>query len=235
MSYGNTAREIVTESAVTQAFCVRLSGEEAALRGVERRPHSFAPGEALYRESDSARNLYVIKQGLVKLVSHLPNGRVRIVRLHARGSLVGLGSFFEATHRHSAVAVGQVVADSIPLAALRRLRDSDPLAYCDLLERWQAQLGDADTWITEFSTGSIRARVARLVNFLSELENAENATEVRLLTCEDMAAVLGVTPESVSRVLAEFKRGRMLRCCVNQRSVHRFERDIDALRTVALD
>ena len=34
---------------------------------------------------------------------------------------------------------------------------------------------------------------------------------LRLLTCEEAAEALGVTPESVSRYLAEFKRDRLLR------------------------
>ncbi|MFN2329855.1 MAG: Crp/Fnr family transcriptional regulator [Chromatocurvus sp.] len=194
----------------------------------------FDPGDILYREREDADSVYLIKQGLVKLISYMPNGRARIVRLHGGDSLVGLSSLYDPKYDHTAVAVGYVEAECIPVRSLMRIRSEDPSAYCCFLENWNSQMRVADTWITQFSTGSIRARVARLVNFLSEIEQTVPSTEVQLLTCEEMAAVLGVTPESVSRILAEFKRGHMLRC-VQRNSTQRFERDVEALQVVALD
>ena len=206
----------------------------SSIEGV--RVREFAPSRPLYLENQDADVVYAIKSGLVKVISYLPNGRARIVRLHAGGSLVGLNSLFEPRYKHTAVAVGKVVAECIPVHSLMRLREEDPSSYCRLLESWYGQLRDADTWITQFSTGSIRARVARLVNFLSEIEPGKPSKEVKLLTCEEMAAVLGVTTESVSRILAEFKRGRMLRCIQSKSSsIHRFERDVEALRVAAQD
>lgn len=202
--------------------------------GIGARACSFSAGDRLYVERQDASSVYAITKGLVKLISYLPNGRARIVRLHGSGSLVGLSSLFESTYGHTAVAVGQVDAECIPVRSLMRLREQDPAVYCSILENWHGQLRDADTWITQFSTGTIRARVARLVNFLSAIEHGTPSAEVELLTCEEMAAVLGVTPESVSRILAEFKRGRVLRS-VQRRPVERFERDIEALRMAAQD
>lgn len=210
----------------------QMAGKSIPVAGT--RSCRFSPAETLFREKQNADVVYAIKTGLVKLISYLPNGRARIVRLHASGSLVGLNSLFDATYEHTAVAVGWVETESIPVHSLMRLRTDNPAEYCHLLESWHGQLRDADTWITEFSTGSIRARVARLVNFLSEIEHGKPSKEVRLLTCEEMAAVLGVTPESVSRILAEFKRGRVLRN-VKRCSSHRFEKDDEALRVAAQD
>ena len=49
------------------------------------------------------------------------------------------------------------------------------------------------------------------------------------ITCEEMAEVLGVTPESVSRVLAQFKRDRIL----SHLSFEVYERDKIRLQAVA--
>lgn len=194
----------------------------------------FDPADTLYHEREEADVVYLITKGLVKLINYMPNGRARIVRLHGVDSLVGLSSLYEPRYDHTAVAVGYVEAECIPVRSLMRIRTENPSAYCCFLENWHSQMRVADTWITQFSTGSIRARVARLVNFLSEIEQEVPSTEVQLLTCEEMAAVLGVTPESVSRILAEFKRGHMLRC-VQRDSGQRFERDVEALQVAALD
>jgi len=85
--------------------------------------------------------IYVTRSGLVKLLVYLPNGRARIVRLHAGN---------------------------------------------------------------DFSTGGIRPQVARLLEYGQPLDRVE------LLTVCEMAEILGVTQESVSRILATFKRGEIL-------------------------
>ncbi len=77
--------------------------------------------------------------------------------------------------------------------------------YFKLLKQGYLDLAKADRWIADFTTCGIKPRVARLVDFLSKIEFGESSTRVELLTVHEMAEMLGVTPESVSRVLAEFK------------------------------
>jgi len=174
------------------------------------RPKTFAPREVIYHEGDPADTVFVIGHGLVKLLSYLPNGRARIVRLHGRGAWIGLGGLLHQPHEHTAVAVDDVQVYRVPTNRLAALKQDDPHQYCQLLEKWHEHLRDADLWISEFSTGPIKARLARLIRFLSTFEYGDASQRVELLTCEDMAAVLGVTPESVSRIIAGFKRDRVL-------------------------
>jgi CRP-like cAMP-binding protein len=165
----------------------------------------------IYREARDAQAVHLVVDGLVKLVSHVTDERTRIVRLLSAGDFLGLEGLFQPSYRQTAAALGKVSLYRIPVAALRRLRASDPAFYCRLLEAWYVHLQYADTWITQFSTGPIRPRVARLLRFLARAESAVELPRVRLLTCDEAAEVLGVTPESVSRYLAEFKRDRLLR------------------------
>jgi len=171
---------------------------------------SYHPHDALYHQGDVADTVLFITSGFLKLVSHLPNGRVRIVRLHRSGSILGLGGLFRKNHKQTAVAITPVTALCLPVSALRRLRTDDPTTYARLVESWHDDLQQADMWITQFSTGPIRGRVARLLVFLDEFEPEFADGQVRLLTCEEMGSILGVTSESVSRTLAEFKRRHLL-------------------------
>jgi CRP-like cAMP-binding protein len=172
---------------------------------------SYGPSEVVFREGDTADVVHVICSGLVKLISYLPNGRARIVRLHGRGSVLGLVGLMGHPHEHTAIAIEGVRAYRIPVSLLHGLKRSDPNLYGGLLEHWYQYLDTADMWITEFSTGPIRARVARLIRFLASIENEDESHQVTLLTSDEMAEVLGVTPESVSRVVADFKRSHVLR------------------------
>jgi CRP/FNR family transcriptional regulator len=170
----------------------------------------YAPQEALYHAGGANDTILFVTQGLLKLVSYLHSGRARIVRLHNAGAVLGLGALRGRKREHTAIAVTPVTTLRLPVAALQRLRTEDPETYMSLLERWHDYLHDADTWITEFSTGPIRGRVARLLAFLMKFETHMGGDQVQLLTCEEMGAILGVTSESTSRILAEFKRQGIL-------------------------
>lgn len=179
------------------------------LHGAKR--SSFGAREILYREGESADTVYAIKKGLVKLINYLPNGRGRIVRLYGEGIWLGLEGLLRRPYEHTAVAIDEVEVFRLPANMLRLVHDDDPRSYTHLMQKWHEHLLEADLWISDFSTGSVRSRVARLINFLSRIEGEQTLGKVRLLTCDEMAAILGVTPESVSRIIAEFKRGGVLR------------------------
>lgn len=170
----------------------------------------FPPQQIIFNHCTEAKTIYIVLEGMVKLLTYLPNGKARIIRLQGPGGMLGLSGIFEHRHKHKAVAVHDVVLLKIATGSFKLLRQQYPDIYLSIIEKMYEDLNIADTWITQFSTGSIKARVARLVTFLSYLQTKTSPDIVELLTCEDMASVLGVTTESVSRVLAEFKRQRIL-------------------------
>jgi CRP/FNR family transcriptional regulator len=175
------------------------------------RSKRYQAKEVIYRESERVDGIYVIRSGLVKLLSYLPNGRARIVRLHAGNHWIGLEGLLGQSYEHTAIAVGDVEIQHVAIHRLQRLNRDNPGVLGQLLCQWHGALMHADRWISDFSTGGIRPRVARLIEFLAELEYGQPLDRVELLTVCEMAEILGVTQESVSRTLATFKRRAILR------------------------
>ena len=185
------------------------SRERQILYDAGRRKHYLAK-EVIYREGEPAERIYVIRNGLVKLLSYLPNGRARIVRLHASDHWIGLEGLLGQLHEHTAIAVDDVEVQHVAVHSLQRLNRDTPGVLGQLLCQWHGALVHADRWIADFSTGGIKPRVARLLEYLAELEYGRPLERVELLTVCEMAEILGVTQESVSRILATFKRGEIL-------------------------
>lgn len=193
----------------------------------------FSAKEIIYCESDRADTVYIIRSGLVKMLSYLPNGRARIVRLHSKGAWIGLGGLLNHPCEHTAIAIGDVEVYGIPVSRFLTLKQHDPQHFFKLIEKLYEYLCQADMWISEFSTGAIKPRVARLINFLSDIEYGESSALVDLLTVHEMADILGVTPESVSRILAEFKREDILHRLDDGLSPELYQVDTQVLHAMA--
>lgn len=164
----------------------------------------FLPAKAtLYREGDAGDGIFTIRKGLIRLVHYAPNGTRRIVRLLKPGSVGGLEVLVNSHYRHTAEAVSDVNLCRIPVDVIAQMKGRNPALHTALMTRWQDSLDDADTVITQLSTGSAQARAAR---FLLQVVVDPQRDECYNLSREDTAALLGLTVETVSRVFAEFKR-----------------------------
>lgn len=170
----------------------------------------FVAKQVIYREGHQVDRIYLVREGMVKLLSYLPNGRARIVRLHTRNHWLGLEGLVNQPYEHTAIAIGDVQTYCVARNDLRNLERNNPGLFAQILGQIYRHLSQADCWIADLSTGGIKARVARMIDFLSRLEYGESSNVVELLTVHEMADMLGVTSESVSRILAEFKRNDLL-------------------------
>jgi CRP-like cAMP-binding protein len=165
------------------------------------------PGQALYHAGENGDRMFTIRSGLVKLVQYLPDGGQRIVRLVRSTDVTGLESLLGNAYDHDAIAMQPTEVCCLPVGTVRALSDDSPALHVELLKRWQRALSEADAWLTELSTGPARERVARL---LLRLVRDQQPPECTLFGREDLGAMLGITTETASRTIAEFKRQGLL-------------------------
>ena len=170
----------------------------------------YPPGSIIYETHSHKKFIYSIRRGMVKLVHASEDGSSRIVRLLGPGATIGLELLDGAKgYHHTAIAINQVDLCRIPVATTRQLTQEYP-ALCDHVgQQLQDQLYLADQWIVALGTGSARKRVAQLILVLEEFFSDENGAFI-LLGREDMAAMIGIAVETVSRIIAEFKRSKIL-------------------------
>jgi CRP-like cAMP-binding protein len=172
--------------------------------------YCYPAGSILYRVGEQSDSFYTMRTGLVKLVRDLPDGTYRIVRLLRRGDAFGLERLIGKGYEHTAVTVTGVNLCCIPVALMKTLYGKYPKLHQQLLERWDDYLRRADDNIAFLSTGATRKRVVYLIQYLAAAYGQESENRVALLGREDMAAMLGVRVESVSRIVAELKRDGIL-------------------------
>ena len=169
---------------------------------------TLATHEVLYRAGDPAQAVFTIRSGLLKLVQYLPDGRQRIVRLLRATDVTGLEALLGQPYQHDAIVLQQSAVCRIPLEVIQRLDRDNPKLRKELMVRWQHALDEAAAWLTQLATGSAKARMARL---LQRLVSGTEGSACEMLGREDMGSMLGITTETASRIIAEFKRSGALR------------------------
>ncbi len=186
------------------------------------------PGQVLYHAGELGEQMFTIRSGLVKLVQYLPDGAQRIVRLVKTSDVAGLESLVKKPYEHDAIVMQPTEICCLPTPTVRALSNDNPELHVELLRRWQLALSEADAWLTELSTGPARERVARL---LLRLTRNQETAECTLFGREDLGAMLGITTETASRTVADFKRKGLL----SDRGNNRYRVDQPALNALLQD
>lgn len=164
---------------------------------------NFATGETLYNQGDNPEAIYTVRSGLVKLVSYLSDGSFRIVRILRQGDVVGLEALDNKHYLHHAIVLESASFCRLPVGEIKLLNDNSPHLFKQLTARWQRVISDADIWLSKLTSGFAKQRVAHLLIYLS---NDCETSLCYLPGREDMGALLAITTETASRVIAEFKR-----------------------------
>lgn len=168
---------------------------------------AFRPGAALYNMDDHGRAVFTMRSGLIKLIQYLPNGDQRIVRLLKQGDTLGLEAVLDQPYRHTALTMQDTLVCRIPASSIHQVNGRTPGLYSQLMRRWQLSVDRADEWLTFLSTGTARARIARLFLYLK----GDSADPVcQLFGRDEVAAILGITSETASRLITELRRDGIL-------------------------
>jgi len=191
----------------------------------------FPSATVLFEQGQRDRGIFSIRSGVIKLLALTTDGTRRIVRLLGSGSAIGLELLdAEETYRHTAIALTPVDVCRIPLGTLLHLDASYSQLCLEIRARLQEDLSRADQWITTLGSGPARKRVAYLLLLMIEYGNEPNH-EIELPGREDMAAIIGTTVETASRIIADLKRRDIL----HKSGPHHYLCDVAALEAITLE
>lgn len=186
-------------------------------------------GELLHAAGDMAEYLYLLAAGSMRVSTRSTSGREFTTRMYFAGDYHGLGPVLTgANYVYTVSARSQTLLVRIPRKLLVDMLSRDgrlAIALCVALSdrhlRTVARYAEA-------STGSIRARVAGLLESFLERAPRQPATEVHLMQVE-IAELLGTRRQGINRELRALEMLGMLRLEYGYITVI----DRDALRALA--
>lgn len=165
--------------------------------------------EYLYQMDDPFKNLYAIRFGHFKTLQINPSGEQQITGFQMAGELLGMDAISAEKHHCNAVALEDSEVCEIPFHRLEELFGEVP-ALLHHFHRIMSQeiMREQNVMLL---LGNMRAEqrfAAFLVNLSSRYAaRGYSATNFQLrMSREDIGNYLGLTIESVSRLLSRFKK-----------------------------
>lgn len=168
---------------------------------------NLAPGNVLFHQGDDNKGVYVVATGLLAQRVVHGNGTDVIVALAGPGQTLGARAFLRNTpHATSAVALIPSSVCAISRQDAVRLTLDAPAAHMALVRCWLHALDRSQEALLRNSALGTRARLAALLlRFCAEQED-DGPVLIRVpLSRSDLAGILGILPESLSRLLRQLR------------------------------
>lgn len=204
------------------------SGQLDALLAFERigARRSFDRNAEIFAEGAAADCWFKVISGTVRLCKLLADGRRHIAEFYFGGDCFGLDNVPERLF--SAEAVTDVIVMRYPHRATERLIDDNPVLARCLRDMTLRDLTNAQIRMLLLGRMSAPERVATFLLDMFERRDAKRALELPM-SRNDIADYLGLTIETVCRVMSAFKRDG----AIDIPSPHRIElRDRAALAAI---
>jgi CRP/FNR family transcriptional regulator len=189
----------------------------------------IARGGSLYQIGDGFESLYAVRSGAFKTVSVSRQGDEKITGFHMPGELLGLDAINKGRHSYRAEALEDSEVCVIPFQRLEHLAMSIPALQHQLLRLLSSDISRDHGLMLLLGSMTAEQRVAAFLMSLSrrhERLGFSGAHFVLRMTREEIGNYLGLTLETVSRLLSRFQRDGLI--AIHQRDVE--VRDAERLR-----
>lgn len=206
MDYQETSGQLNQCPVHELAVFAELGGNVgAALKSVESEAVGYSAAETIYAAGTNAQHLYIVRDGYVKLFKTTSNGKDQIIRIVKPGEIFGFDGLVDTLYNHSAVPLKHANVCRISVEKLHALGECRPEVERLIMVRCIKELQHADERLLEL--GAKRSQ-ERLAGFLLSWCNATPADKWTPLVLSrlEIAQLLGLTIETVSRLFAQWKR-----------------------------
>ncbi len=197
----------------THGFCNMAPEPVEALDSIKF-SGSYPKGALLFVEGEQPRGVYILCSGKAKLTTSSSEGRTLIVKIANPGEILGV----------SATILGrayEVSAETLEASQVSFIRRDDFLRFLNayseacmhtaqqLSEKYEAAQREIRSLGLAQSTSEKLAKL--ILNWSATGEETTQGTRLQvLLTHEEIAQMIGTTRETVTRLLSDFKRKKLI-------------------------
>ncbi|MBE3025099.1 transcriptional regulator [Janthinobacterium sp. BJB1] len=191
--------------------CLPYGLDERSVAQVDRligKRHWVERNELLLRVGEPFHCLYIIHGGQFKTFRDNAHGKQHVMGFHMAGEILGMSAISTGIHDSNAMALEDSEVCEVPFAQLQMLCASIP-ALQQHFHRLLSEEINRDQRVMRFLGSSAELRFATFLLDLSSRFAARGYSRhdfTVLMSREDIGNYIGLTMESVSRLMSKFRR-----------------------------
>lgn len=187
------------------------SSSQCSLLGPEATLMTFAQREIIYLEGDPADHLFIIRTGTVKVYKSLPDGRCQVTGFLFTGDLFGLQ--VNDAYAYGVEAITETIVEGLARRRVDAAFDRDPVLRRTFVTSLASELVTAQEQMLLLGRRSAHEKLAWFLLKLAERYATSDDSNIIHVPMRgvDIADYLGLTAETVSRTLSQFKRDGLVR------------------------
>ncbi|QLB13110.1 CRP/FNR family transcriptional regulator [Bisgaardia hudsonensis] len=197
-------------------LCIPFTLNEHELNQLDNiieRKKPIQKSQILFKAGDGLTSLYAIRSGTIKTYTISESGEEQITSFHLPGDLVGFDAITNMQHPSFAQALETSMVCEIPFDILDDLSGKLPKLRQQIMRLMSNEIKSDQEMILLLSKMNAEERLAAFIHNLSTRYSARgfSAREFRLtMTRGDIGNYLGLTVETISRLLGRFQKINML-------------------------
>lgn len=160
-------------------------------------------GDTLYNAGDEGSFLYVVHEGKVKISRYTEEGNEQVLRVLSTGDFAGEQALFTKTlAKDFAVTLDDSMICVLDGSELKKHMIEKPEISVRIISELSTRLSESETKLESYNLNSVGKRVAQSI-----IKNSEGNTTFKLpISKLDWASILGMSSETLSRKLSQFKK-----------------------------
>lgn len=178
-------------------------------------------GETLYKQGGDFQSVYAVRSGALKAYSVTSAGEEQVVGFYLPGEILGIDGIAGHAYTSTAVALDTAAVCEIPFSQLAHLSRELPELQRQFFRIMSRGISDDQKLLTLISKNTADERVASFLLSLSarHVQRQLSGSRFQLaMSRQDIGNFLGLTIETVSRVLSKFKKSNVI--AVNGKDVN---------------
>lgn len=172
------------------------------------------PQDTIYRQDNDFKSLYAVRLGCIKTYRMTEDGREQVTGFYLPGEVFGMDGIGSGRYTNSAVALETSSVCELPFEQLEKLSTTVPQLQHHIFRLLGNEIALDQQHITLLSKNTAEERMAALLLSLSSRFAARKQSSVRFrlpMSRADIGNYLGLTVETVSRVLGKMQKAEILR------------------------
>ncbi len=197
-------------------LCIPFSLSETELDQLDEiieRKKPIQKGQEIFKAGEELKSLYAIRSGTIKSYTITEQGDEQITAFHLAGDLVGFNAISNNCHPSFAQALETSMICEIPYETMDDLAGKMPKLRHQVMRLMSNEIKEDQEMILLLSKKNAEERLAAFLYNLSTRfsQRGFSHREFRLtMTRGDIGNYLGLTVETISRLLGRFQKANML-------------------------